>query len=78
MDVPSKRNLVLLFLAGFTLSLLEPVILLAMGRDIASALWPMANRALDVTYFLRDWRTEVFALFLVILPFIIIKANKVM
>lgn len=76
MDVPSKRNLVLLFLAGFTLSLLEPVILLAMGRDIASALWPMANRALDVTYFLRDWRTEVFALFLVILPFIIIKANK--
>ena len=76
MDVPSKRNLVLLFLAGFTLSLLEPVILLAMGRDIASALWPMANRALDVTYFLRDWRTEVFALFLVILPFIIIKANN--
>ena len=68
MDRPSNRNLGLFFGIGFLLVLLEPLILLAMGNDIAGALWPMAIRSLDWTFFLREWRTLVFAFFLLALP----------
>lgn len=62
MDEPSNRRLSAYFACGVTIALLEPLILLAMGDDIAGALWPMANRSLDWTFFLREWRTEAFAL----------------
>lgn len=76
MEKPSKiRNLSLVIL-GFLLSLSEPIILLALGRDLPSALWPMANRSLELTYFLRTWHIEIFAISLLSLPFIFLRSSK--
>ena len=66
--MPSRKKLGFLFALGFLLSLLEPLVLLVMGNDIGGALWPMANRSLDWTYFLREWRTEVFGLAIISVP----------
>jgi len=76
MEMPSRKKFCLLFGLGFFLSLLEPLALLAMGDDIAGALWPMANRSLEWTYFLRDWRSEVFGLAIVSLPLAISRSNN--
>jgi len=67
-DMPSKRNLALLFGAGFMVALLEPLIILAMGNDLGAAFWPMARRSLDWTYFLRDFRSIIFGFFLLAVP----------
>ena len=69
MGKPSKFKIPGLILCGFLLSIVEPIVLLISGRDIASALWPMANRSLDITFFLRDWHIELFAFTLFIIPF---------
>ena len=69
MDAPSSKRLSAYFSFGVLIALLEPLILLAMGDDIAGALWPMANRSLDWTFFLREWRTEAFALAIISVPF---------
>ena len=69
MGKPSKFKIPGLILCGFLLSIIEPIVLLISGRDIASALWPMANRSLDITFFLRDWHIELFAFTLFIIPF---------
>lgn len=74
MDVPSSKRLTSYFLCGVLIGLLEPLILLVMGDDIAGALWPMANRSLEWTFFLREWRTEVFALAIVSVPFAYIRS----
>jgi len=68
-DVPSSKRLSAYFACGVLIALLEPLILLAMGDDIAGALWPMANRSLEWTLFLREWRTEIFALVVIAVPF---------
>ena len=47
MEMPSKRKLALIVLAGFFLALLEPIILLLMGNDLGGAFWPMAKRSLN-------------------------------
>ncbi len=74
MDRPSNRKFSLFFAIGLLLALLEPVILLALGDDIGGALWPMAVRSLDWTFFLREWSTVIFALFLLSLPFVYSRA----
>ena len=74
MDVPSSKRLISYFFCGVLIGLLEPLILLAMGDDIGGALWPMANRSLEWTFFLREWRTEVFALSIIAVPFAYIRS----
>jgi len=69
MEMPSKRNISLLIFGGFLLALLEPIILLLLGNDLGGAFWPMARRSLDWTYFLREYRTFIFAFFLLAVPF---------
>ncbi len=69
MEMPSKRKLALIVLAGFFLALLEPIILLLMGNDLGGAFWPMAKRSLEWTYFLRENRSLIFAFFLLAVPF---------
>jgi len=68
MDMPSKKSLALYFGAGFILALLEPLILLALGDDLVGAFWPMAIRSLEWTQFLREFRSLVFAFFLLVVP----------
>ena len=76
MDVPSNRRLVLFVVIGFSIAISEPIILLALGKDLAGAFWPMAVRSLEWTMFLREWRTGVFALFLVATPVVLVRCNK--
>ena len=74
MDAPSSKRLSAYFSFGVLIALLEPLILLVMGDDIAGALWPMANRSLDWTFFLREWRTEAFALAIILVPFAYVRS----
>ena len=76
MDMPSNRRLVILFGMGFLLALLEPIVLLAMGNDIAGALWPMAIRSLELTLFLREWRTFAFGFFLLSTSVVLTRCNN--
>ena len=66
MDVPSNRKIAFLFLLGILVSIFEPIYLLITGSSIASALWPMALSALDWTFFLREWRSELFGVILIL------------
>ena len=75
MDVPSNRKIVFLFLSGLLISIFEPIYLLITGSSIASALWPMALGALDWTFFLREWRNELFGVILVFTAIIFTKCN---
>ena len=76
MDRPSNRKFALFFAIGLLLALLEPVILLALGYDIGGALWPVAVRSLEWTFYLREWSTVVFAFFLLALPAAYSRAPK--
>ena len=73
MDVPSNRKIVLLFLSGLLISIFEPIYLLITGSSIASALWPMALSALDWTFWLREWRSELFGVILILTAIILTK-----
>ena len=75
MDVPSNRKIVFLFLSGLLISIFEPIYLLITGSSIASALWPMALGALDWTFFLREWRSELFGVILILTAIIFTKCN---
>ena len=76
MEKPSKRVIALLVFLGFLLALLEPLILLLMGDDLGGAFWPMAKRSLDWTYFLRDYKTVIFAFFLLAVPYSYYRSQK--
>lgn len=76
MEKPSKRVIALLVFIGFLLALLEPLILLLMGDDLGGAFWPMAKRSLDWTYFLRDYKTVIFAFFLLAVPYSYYRSQK--
>jgi len=76
MDVPSNRRLAILVGIGFSIAILEPIILLALGDDLAGAFWPMAIRSLEWTMLLREWRTGAFALLLVATPVVIVRCNN--
>ena len=74
--MPSKRKLALLFGAGFFFALSEPLILLASGKDLGGAFWPMAKRSLEWTYFLREYHSLIFAFFLLAVPFSYYRSSK--
>jgi len=76
MEEPSNRRLVILTVIGFTIAISEPVVLLALGDDLAGAFWPMAIRSLEWTMFLREWRTGVFAILLVLTPTVFVRCNN--
>ena len=76
MDMPSKRKLALLFGAGFIFALSEPLILLASGKDLGGAFWPMAKRSLEWTYFLREYHSLIFAFFLIAVPYSYYRSSK--
>ena len=75
MEMPRKRYILLMVIAGILLALLEPLILLLMGNDLGGAFWPMAKRSLEWTYFLRDNRTLVFAFFILAVPFSYVRSK---
>ena len=75
MDVPSNRKIVFLFLSGLLISIVEPIYLLITGSSIAGALWPMALNALDWTFLLREWRSELFGIILILTAIILTKCN---
>ena len=76
MEMPSKRYIALMVFCGFILALLEPLILLLMGDDLGGAFWPMAKRSLNWTYFLREYRTIVFAFFLLAVPLSYLRSRR--
>ena len=76
MDMPSNRKIVFLFLSGLLVSIVKPIFLLITGSSIASALWPMALSALDWTFFLREWRSELFGVILILTAIILTKCNN--
>ena len=76
MEMPRKRYILLMVIAGILLALLEPLILLLMGNDLGGAFWPMAKRSLEWTYFLRDNRTLVFAFFILAVPFSYVRSKS--
>ena len=64
----SSRRVFAFFSAGFVFSLAEPIFLLLTGSSIVSALWPMANRTLEWTFTLREIRSFLFGIFLILIP----------
>ena len=76
MEMPRKRYILLMVIAGILLALLEPLILLLMGNDLGGAFWPMAKRSLEWTYFLRNNRTLVFAFFILAVPFSYVRSKS--
>ncbi|MDG1557835.1 MAG: hypothetical protein P8Q98_08545, partial [Candidatus Poseidoniaceae archaeon] len=50
----------LLFGSGMLASVIQPIFLLASGKEVNDAIWPHAYRALQATMFLRDHLTLMF------------------
>ena len=75
MDVPSNRKIVFLFLLGILVSIAEPIYLLITGSSVGGALWPMALSALDWTFYLREWRSELFGVILILTAIILTKCK---
>ena len=64
-----------LAIIGFLIPLLEPLYLLAIGKNIASALWPHALSSLTWTNFLRDYSMIIFIL-MILVTCIVISLRK--
>ena len=49
-----KSGFLLLFFCGVVLSLLETIYMLILGNTLENAVWPLAIRTLELTFFLRE------------------------
>jgi len=56
----------ILFGSGLLASVIQPIFLLASGKDVNDAIWPHAYRALQATMFLRDQLTLMFFISLIL------------
>jgi len=66
MKMPMKNAMFAFAIFGLALPFLEPGILLLLGDDLGGAFWPMAVRTLELTLFLREYRSIIFGILLII------------
>ena len=66
MEMPKSKYFAIIAVAGFVLAFIEPIILLLLGDDLGGAFWPMAIRTLELTLYLRENRSLVFALTIIV------------
>ena len=66
MEMPKSKYFAIIAVAGFVIAFIEPIILLLLGDDLGGAFWPMAIRTLELTLYLRENRSIVFALTIIL------------
>ena len=66
MEMPKRKYFAMIAVAGFVIAFIEPIILLLLGDDLGGAFWPMAIRTLELTLYLRENRSLVFALTIIL------------